>query len=249
MANFVASGITFNTTNGSKAVTLTPALGTLIVIITAHTANTSATAPTDNNSAGAGTYTQVAACAAVKATSADQMRVWIRDSFINSETSTIFTHSPGTTSGGGLCVITVSGMGRSGAAAALQGSKQDNQALGGTPTPVLGSAALTDNVMIGAVFNATNPAGMTARSSPAYSEQRDVGYNSPATGLEVMTLDAGETATSIAWGGTSASAFCSTILELDSSPPQNIKVATWPPDAGILNPSLDASFDHDSRMF
>jgi len=24
---------------------------------------------------------------------------------------------------------------------------------------------------------------------------------------------------------------------------------TWPPDAGILNPSLDASFDHDSRMF
>ena len=24
---------------------------------------------------------------------------------------------------------------------------------------------------------------------------------------------------------------------------------TWPPDAGFLNPSLDASFDHDSRMF
>jgi hypothetical protein len=249
MANFVASGITFNTTNGSKTVTLTPALGTLIVIITAHTGNTSSTAPTDNNSDGKGAYTQVSACAAVKATSADQMRVWIRNSFIDSATSTIFTHGPGTTSGGGLCVITVSGMGRSGAAAARQGSKQDNQALGGTPTPVLGAAALTDNMMVGAVFNATSPAGMTPRSSPAYSEKHDVGYSTPTTGIEVMTLDAGETASSIAWGGTSASAFCSTILELDSSPPQNIRVATWPPDAGILNPSLDASFDHDSRMF
>ena len=249
MANFVASGITFNTTNGSKTVTLTPALGTLIVIITAHTTNTSASAPTDNNADGAGTYTEVSACAAVKLSSADQMRVWVRNSFIGSATSTVFTHAPGTTSGGGLAVITISGMGRSGAAAALQGSKQDNQALGGTPTPVLGATTLIDNMMIGAVFNATSPATMTPRGSPAYSEKHDVGYSTPTTGIEVMTLDGGETASSIAWGGTSASAFCSMILELDSSPPQNIKVATWPADAGILNPSLDAQADNDPRMF
>lgn len=204
---------TFNTTSGTKTVTATPAVGDLIVIVTAHSGNTSAAAPTDNNSSG--TYTL--AETSVKATSADTMRIFIRDSLIASATSTIFTHAPGASSGGGLVVLKVTGMSRTGASADKQSAKQDNQAAGGTPAPVLGTAVLTGNPVIGAVFNASNPAALTPRSSPAYTEAFDNGYNTPTTGLEVMYISSGETGTTITWGGTSATAFGSLVLELDAS--------------------------------
>jgi hypothetical protein len=86
-----------------------------------------------------------------------------------------------------------------------------------TPTCVLNSAALTTNALIGAVFNGTNPATMTPRAS--WTERADVGYATPTSGLEVMSRDSGETATSIAWGGTSASAFCASVFELDITAP------------------------------
>lgn len=203
---------TFTTANGTKTVTATPAVNDLIVIVTAHTGNTSATAPTDDQG---GTYTQINT-GAVKASSADQMRFWVRNALIPAASSTVFTHAPGTTSGGGLGVFKVTGMSRVGLGAIRQSAVQNNQAAA-TPTPVLSVAALTSNALIGAVFNATNPATMTARSSPAYGELFDAGYANPTTGLEAMSINSGETGTSIAWGGASASAFCSFIVELDAS--------------------------------
>lgn len=205
---------TFNTSSGTKTVTATPAVGDLIVIITAHTGNTSSTAPTDNQTFQPG-YNLINS--AVKATSADTMRIWIRRGLIGSASSTVFSHAPGTSSGGGLAVFKVTGMGRVGSRAARQSAIQSNQAGGGTPTPVFGSAALTGNAVIGAVFNATNPATMTARGTPAYTERFDTGYATPTTGLETMSIDSGETGTSIAWGSTSGSAFASLALELDAS--------------------------------
>lgn len=211
---------TFNTSSGTKTVTATPAVGDLIVVVTAHTGNTSAALPTDDNSGGGGTYTLINSC--VKASSADTMRVFIRDGLIQSGTSTVFTHAPGTSSGGGLAVFKVTGMTRASISAVRQSAIQSNQASGGTPTPVFGASVLTGNPVIGAVFNATNPAGMTPRSSPVYTERNDSGYNTPGTGLETMSIDSGETGTSIAWGGTSGSAFCSLVLELDTSAARGI---------------------------
>ena len=205
---------TVNTSSGTKTVTATPAVGDLIVLVCAHTGNTSTAAPTDNNSDGAGTYTLVTT--AVKASSADTMKVWIRNSFIGSASSTVFTHAPGTTTGGGVGVFKVTGMTRTGLNAIRQSAIQSNRAAA-TPTPVLGVAALTGNPLIGAVFNATNPATMTARGTPAYTERFDTGYATPTSGLETMSIDSGETGTSIAWGNASASAFCSIIVELDTS--------------------------------
>lgn len=213
---------TVNTTSGTKTVTATPALGDLIVLLVAHTGNTASIAPTDNNSDGAGTYSLVNTC--VKATSADTMQVWVRNAPIGSASSTVFTHAPGTSSGGGIGVFKVTGMSRYGLGSVRRSAIQSNQAGGGTPTPVLAAAALTTNPLIGAVFNATNAATMTPRSSPAYSERFDVGYSSPTTGLEAMSIDSGETGTSIAWGGTSASAFCSIVVELDASVPSSLIV-------------------------
>jgi len=206
---------TFNTSSGTHTVVATPAVGDLIVLVCANTGNTSTAAPTDNNSDGAGVYSLIATC--VKASSADTMKFWVRQSRIGSASSTTFTHAPGTSSGGGLGVFKVTSMTRSDLNAIRQSAIQSNQSSGGTPTPVLGSAALTTNSLIGAVFNATSPATMTPRGTPTWTERFDVGYSIPTTGIETMSIDSGETGTSIAWGGTSATAFCSGVVELDAS--------------------------------
>lgn len=225
-ANILGSA-TFNTTSGTKTVVATPTVGALIVIVTAHSGNTASTAPTDNGVGG--TYTEVSACACVKATSADRMRVFVRNNLIQSGASTTFTHAPGTSTGGGLVVFQITGLARTGSNAIRQGAKQDNQAAAGTPTPVLGSAALTGNALIGAVFNATSTATMTPRAS--WTERCDVGYSAPTSGLETMTRDSGETATSIAWGSTSASAFCACVVELDCSAEAVLPTLVMPPFA------------------
>lgn len=204
---------TFSTASGTKTVTATPAVGDLIVIITAHTGNTSTTAPTDNNAGGGGTYTIVNT--AVKATSADTMKVWVRNNLITSATSTVFTHAPGASTGGGLVVIDCQGGDKAGSAAIVKSAIQSNQAAGGTPAPVFASAVNTQNAVIGAVFNASNPAALTPRTN--FTELFDSGYNTPTTGLEVMSDNSGETGTTMTWGGTSASAYASVVVELEAS--------------------------------
>lgn len=203
---------TFNTTSGTKTVTATPVVGDLIIIITAHSGNTSTAAPTDNNAGGGGTYTLINS--AVKATSADTMRVWVRNNLITSATSTVFTHAPGTTTGGGLVVIDCQGGDKAGSSAIVQSAIQSNQAAG-TPAPVFGAAVNAQNAVIGAVFNASNPAALTPRTN--FTELYDSGYNTPTTGLEVMSDNSGETGTTMTWGSASASAYCSIVVELESS--------------------------------
>lgn len=201
---------TFNTTNGSKTVTATPAVNDLIVIVTAHSGNTATTAPTDNQG---GTYTLIDS--ALTRASADRICVFVRDSLVSSAVSTVYTHAPGTTSGGGLAVLKVTGMTRTGSSAARQSATDPNQAATETPEPIFASAVLTANPVIGGVLNATSPATLTPRTS--FTERVDVGYSTPTTGLEVMSRDSGETGTNMLWGSTSASAFGAIAVELDTS--------------------------------
>ena len=211
-------GVTVNTTAGSHSVTATPAVNDLIIIITCATSTGSAdttTAPTDNNSGG--TYSQVV----VGQSGSNLGRVigWVRTALIQSATSTVFTYNPlvGTNTGGGLQVLKVTGMSNAGLAAILQSKNQDSQTAGTTPAPVFGFAVKTANAVIGAVMNAGNPAALTPRSSPAYTERADVGYATPTTGLETMSIDSGETATTITWGGTSATLFGDIVMELSTA--------------------------------
>src|SRR5437868_10977106 len=104
----------FDTATRTKTVTATPAAGSLIVIVTAHSGNVSSATPTDNNASG--TYATVES--ALKATSADKMMVHIRNALVGVSTSTVFTHAPGTSTGGGMAVFQVTGMQKVGAAAA-----------------------------------------------------------------------------------------------------------------------------------
>lgn len=209
----------FNTSSGTKTTAgATPAVGDLIVIITAHTGNTSTALPSDSKG---GVYEFVGS-SVVKATSADTMRVYIRTTPISSATSTTFSHAPGTSSGGGLLVFKVTGMTRTGKGAirvvsgTQQFGKQDNQAAA-TPAPALPASANTNNPTIGAVFNATNPATMTPPTN--WTERGDLGYATPTTGIEGVSRDSGFTGTTVTWGSASGSAFCSVILELDTTDP------------------------------
>lgn len=208
-------GTKFNTTTGSHTVTATPSAGDLVVIICANTGITTNPTVSDNNSDGLGAYTQIVG--ALKATSADKAFIYIRNARVGSATSTVFTVTGASSTGGGLCVLALSNIDVTGSTAARSNGKQENQAATGTPAPVLSNTPLSRNIIIGAVFNASNPAGMTPRGTPTYTERADVGFNSPTTGLEVMTINSGETSATIQWGGTSASAFASMAVEIDAT--------------------------------
>lgn len=215
MASFRTSGITFNTNSGTKTVVLTPAAGDLPVIIVANTGQKGAPGISDNNTNGAsGNYSLIASV--LKNTSADLMQIYIRNTLITNTTSTTFTMTPGTTTGGGLGVLMISSMARMGANAARASGASANQSAA-TPTVSFPQAALTGNLVLGAIFNATNAAGMTAPSG--WSERHDVGYATPTTGFEIATDDSGETRLTIPWGNASASAYCAAIVELNATTP------------------------------
>jgi hypothetical protein len=82
---------------------------------------------------------------------------------------------------------------------------------------VFGAAPFTTNSILGAVFNAANPATMTPPATGTWTEHDDVGYNTPATGMETVTLDSGFTSTTVTWGSSCASAFAAFAVEFDAS--------------------------------
>lgn len=214
-------GSTFNTTSGTHTVVATPAVGSLIAIVTMSSGNTSTTTPTDSNSSG--TYTSIVT--ALKNTSADIMTANVRTATIASAVSTTFTHAPGTSTGGGLIVYQITGASGTGATAVKQFASQANHASGSAPAPVFSSAVTTTNPVIAAVFNATNPSNIAPRSTPFYnSDMRFVGWATPTSGVAAMHIVNGETGTTITWGSSSASAFSSVALEFATSSATNASI-------------------------
>lgn len=221
MASVSLLGVTFNTTNGAsgtpKTVTATPAVGDLILIIAAHSTNTTSAAPTDSQG---GTYTNCetggAGSGFTKNAADARGAIWVRDTAIPSATSTTFSHDPGTTSGGGIAVVKVTGMSRYGISAILQYADQATQLTGATPAPVFGATPQIGNPIVGMCFNGTN-SSTTVTHRTGYTELVDQGYATPNNGLEVMALNSGETSATITWGSTVASPFGDAVVELDAS--------------------------------
>ena len=216
MAAVTHAGTTFDTAAGNKTVTATPAYGDLIVVLAATSGLAGGTtAVTDNKG---GTYIQVDIDRTGFSTTG-VLTAWVRESFVDQAVSTIYTAAQGGSSGGGLTVYRVSDMNNVGALAVCGSGGQSTGTSGTTPAPVLSRTPLTANVVIGAVANGSNTAALTPRASPAYTEAPtpDVGYNVPATGLDCMFINSGETSATITWGGTSPSIFASIAIELDTS--------------------------------
>lgn len=213
MAKVEGDAVTFNTTAGNKTVAITPAVDDLLVVVAANTGTT--TDPTVTDDRG-GTYTRITGC--VKNTSADEMHIYVRDKPCQQAVShTVTMDVGGAGTGGGVWVCLVSGMAKYGANAVRQSAIQSNQAAAGTPTATFAFPINTNNLCVFGVFNATNPAGMTPPAS--FIERQDVGYNTPASGLEVATRDTGQNGLTLTAGGTSASAFCTLGVELDTATP------------------------------
>lgn len=214
MASVTLGAQTDVTTNAAtyNSGAFTPALNDLLVAFVAVTGQTATDwAVTDNQS---GTWTKV--LRQVKNASADIMEVWVRNQLApNASTTVTYSHVSGNATGGVVLVWRVAGITRTGSGAIRSQGGQDNQAASGTPAPVLNQAALTGNPTLTAVFNATNPSGVTAPAS--WTGETDVGFASPTTGWHGARRDSGFTGTTITWGSTSASAFASAAVEVDSS--------------------------------
>lgn len=158
---------------------------------------------------------------ALKNTSADIVAVFIANSLCASAAASTVTWATGAGNATGACVsvIAVSSMSRAGSAAVKQSAVQANRAAATTPAPVFGASCLTGNPTVGIVGNSTNPAGMTPPTgwTESGSPVADIGYNTPASGSEVVSRDSGFTGTTVTWGSASASANGVVVVELDAS--------------------------------
>lgn len=204
-----------NTTAGNHTNTVTPELNSLVVVVV-HTSGIAGgtTAVSDNNSDGLGTYTEVIT-PQTSGANTDRLSVWVRNALIGSATSTIFTATQASSNGGGMRVIRVTGMTKTGSAAVRSSGVQGSQGTGTTPAPVLSLTPDSGNPIITAVRNSTNPAAIAQRTG--YTEAVDSGYNTPVSGIEVAYLASGETSDTLTHAGTSPSAFASFGIELDAS--------------------------------
>lgn len=202
-----------NTGTGDRTCTITPAVNDLFLVFGVFKANTNTT-PTCTDANTGGTYDRV--FAVLKNSSADMFCCFIRQNLLANTTSTTVTIASGSNSAGEIVVVALSGFFVAGSAAVVQSATQANQAGSTTPAPAFGAAAGASNFILGAVGNGTNPATMTppAGTTPTWSERQDVGQATNIVGLEVVTATSGFSGTTVTWGGTSASAFASGIVEL-----------------------------------
>src|SRR5262245_13100193 len=198
---------TWVTTGGDATAVGTPAVGDLIAIVTSFSGSPTADSIDDNNAGGGGQYDNAVVASA-------QSHIWIRKNFITSATSTTFTARQTGSSGGGLSVYTISGMKRSGSYAVRQTGFEPTSGGSGTPVPKRWTTAQTDNPLVGAVRNGSNPAAMTPPTG--WTEGFDNGFNTPTSGLETVFRSSGETLQTITWGSSSASAWNSVVAELDA---------------------------------
>jgi hypothetical protein len=237
MAAFTSAGSDWITTGGTRTVTATPVLGDLIVVIVGTSGVTGGTTSvTDDNSGGGGTYSSIVAAWTGFSTTG-RMTMWIRHRLIASASSTVFTATQASSTGGGLQVCRISGMNICGLGAVRGCGGQSTGTAGTAPAPVLlrrtgttfsgTQAALTGNLCIGCVCNGSVAAIITQPAS--WTESLDVSYLTPTTGRETAFRNSGETGSTITWGSTSATAFASMVIELDTTDP-----GYQPPKAWVL---------------
>jgi hypothetical protein len=202
----------FTTTAGNKTLAVTsPQVGDIIVVIAAGTGVTSQTIADDNTSGAAGFYNVIVNV--LKNTSADVMTAWVRSQPIQRAVTTTWTATQTSSSGGGLAVFAIRGATITGPALIRGSGSQANQTATAAPAPVLSGAALTTNAVMSAVFCSTSPPGITVPTGFAAADV-NLGYSVPTTGLEIAHANTGITASTITWGSTTVTTWCSLAFEL-----------------------------------
>lgn len=203
----VVAGVSLASTSNIETYTtgsFTPAANDLLVVIFKITA--SAVTPVVSTSSGI-TFTGVH-------NSGTQEYIYIADSLATAVSMTVHVVVTGDAGTGcAISVLRVSGMSRTGASAKVQ-SVTNTGLAATTPSITFGANVQTGNPTLIMLGNNTNPAGVTPDAS--WTEQHDIGYATPTTGLETASRDSGFTGTGVTWG-TSASAWTMFGIELDAS--------------------------------
>jgi hypothetical protein len=203
---------TGNTPNASGS--FTPILSDLLIVIIAASETVTDPASSALTSSVGMTFTQIAR--ATYRTSLDSLYMFVSNTLVSNAAAQTVSFAPADpASGTNICVVAVAGMKRSGLNAIRQFATQINQ-VAGTPAPAFSRAALTENAVIGAIGNNTNPATMTVPAG-GWTENGDIGYITPTTGCEHVSRNSGFTGTTVTWGSASASTFASIIVELNTS--------------------------------
>lgn len=83
------------------------------------------------------------------------------------------------------------------------------------PNVTVTDAILTSSFAIGSVFNNSNTPTLTPPVN--WTEDNDVGYNTPTSGMETCYINTGETGTTITWQNTTGSAWRAYVAEFSDS--------------------------------
>jgi hypothetical protein len=214
MATTTKRAILWNTSAGAKVTAaFTPAANDLLIAVTGHSfalGTDPADTVTDSQS---GTWDLVGTYRSFSTTVGGGLRIWARTTAVTASSMTVTSTPGGTSTGGGLAVLSVSGSSGYGSGAIRAQAGQADVAAG-TPAPVLPQAALTTSTLIGAVMTNTNGSANCAPPSGWATEDYDLGYTSTATGIEVCHRDGGETNTTITFGAATPSQFGALVIEI-----------------------------------
>lgn len=205
--------IVWNTTAGNKTTaSFTPPANALLVVLTLHSAVDADSTITDSES---GSWGKRGSTFSYSTAQAGTLQCFTRTTGVTGGSMTVTTAPGGTSTGGGLIVYSVTGQKGYGAIPVGGTGGQADQASGGTPAPVLSATPLsTDGIIAWMADNTNGSANSAARSSPAYTEDYDQGYNTPASGIESQHVNSGETTATITFGATAPSQFGSYAISL-----------------------------------
>lgn len=224
-------------TNGITTITnvvpITPNIGDLMLIMVGTTGQATpavAATVTDNCADGLGTYTFVGS--ALRTASADVMAVYVRNALVASASSTSGSADLGANNGAFLVLMSFAGITRFGSAAIRtvgvtpQFAREQNQTTG-APQPVYSSITLTSNPQVTGIYtNGGNPPNISGPTN--FVSRVNGGYNTPTSGLQIYTIDGGNTSTALNWAGSTGSAYCDFAVELDSSLDPVLAAASTP---------------------
>lgn len=195
----------------------TPTAGDVVIVGFSPSVVTATTGFNCTASANSLTFFEVPAARTQRA-SVDDVRLFISTTVPASPVSMTVTADAGIAANGAVAFIaTVSGLTRSGLSA-IRNAAGNATALGVAPAATLAAAALTGNVVVSFVFNATSPSGVTIPTSFT-AAGTDTGYATPTRGGRYAYRNSGHTSATVTWGSTSATAAASMVVELDVTTP------------------------------
>lgn len=128
--------------------------------------------------------------------------VYYRTAFSNGSAMTFSVTSSPAAAGCNIVIKSVTGTSGAAPVNTIVQSANGSFSGGGTPAVTFGASLTAANCVIGAVFNTSNPAGVTEPSG--YTETIDSGHATNNQGLETCYKSASLSGTTVTWGSTSA---------------------------------------------